>query len=301
MHSSVHVPQEALELVFSYISEYIIDDVPNELEFLATCALVCHAWRTAAAAAACTDITFDLADLAGLQYSDDDDDNDDTKDEHLARVRSLTRWLTAHGSSVQHLHVSGPGVDCWINRQRVKIALPFMQLHQLQSFTCDNWVLAEQRDEATSSSSSSAASESGSGPLSSLTSLTALELAYVRLDWRADIQGIGALTRLRQLHLIDVDGYSNGCGEDEFSPFLQLTQLTALTIRCAAYNSPVEVAVVAQLTGLRSLELSLKRLTTVEAACLLPLTNLTKLAHIGQSRAYTQNIQPTAYVNSSVQ
>jgi hypothetical protein len=118
-------------------------------------------------------------------------------------------------------------------RTPVRIQLPFTQLQQLQSLTWEECVLAEQQDGASSSSSSgssSAASDSGSGPLSSLTSLTALKLKAVKLDWRAGIHGISALTRLRQLMLSyvqDEDGYAI---VDCFSPLPQLPQLTALSL-----------------------------------------------------------------------
>jgi hypothetical protein len=136
-------------------------------------------------------------------------------------------------------------------------------------------VLAEQQDGATSSSSS--VSHSGSGPLSSLTSLTALTLGCVRLEWRAGVQGISTLKRLRQLTLSDLQD-EDGHGVDCFSPLPQLPQLTGLAVLWETDNSAEKAAaVVAQLTGLRSLELIVKGLMPVGAACLLALTNLTKL------------------------
>jgi hypothetical protein len=115
--------------------------------------------------------------------------------------------------------------------------------------------------------------------------LTALTLANVGFDWRAGIRGISALTRLQQLLLRNLeDEHGDGAGEgvNWFSPLPQLRQLTALTVEWDTYNSPGPcaadaAAVVAQLTGLRSLELCVQGLTAVGMACLLALTNLTKL------------------------
>jgi hypothetical protein len=279
---SAPATQDALVLVFGYIN----NDNLKEFEVQRTCALVCHAWRTAAAAA-CTDLVYVLEEL----------EDDEAKDQQLARTMSFTRWLATHGSSVQHLELLGPRENSRMHREHLTIELPFTQLQQLQSFTCELCVLAEHQDRASSSSS----------PLSSMTSLTALTLWHVGLDWQAGIQGISALTHLRQLTLDNLrdkdDEEIVDCCSLSCSPLLQLPRLTALTVIQENNSSPVEAAaLVAQLTGLRSLELGIGKLPAVGMACLLALTNLTKLncSYGIQMRGYRVLVRRTCNVKSTV-
>jgi hypothetical protein len=178
----------------------------------------------------------------------------------------------------------------------VKVQLPFKQLHQLQSFTCEYCVLFKrQLGAASSSGGSSGASSSadGGGSLSCLTSLTALTLERVALDsclWEGG-QHVSALTGLRQLTLSLVSdivygayGISYGAygiSDQCISPLLQLRQLTALEIACASRqrcSCDAAVDVIVQLTGLQRLAFYLGvELEGPEAARLVALTNLTQL------------------------
>lgn len=237
----------------------------SQKERLGTAALVCCAWR-AAAAAASTDIEAQLADLA-----------EDEAQEVAAT--SLAIWLAAHGSGVQHLSIRGYPDWCSL----LQLRLPFGCLLQLRSCTLVYCTLFDKDDDKAPSSGSISTGIGSISPLSALACLTSLELVSVQLRWPAGLQALSVLTGLRQLNIEDVltdAAAADGHGLKFLQPMQQLTALTVVDDdypAATAVAAAPAVAVLAQLTGLRVLHLSLSDMSPVSLACLVALTNLTVL------------------------
>jgi hypothetical protein len=196
---------------------------------------------------------------------------------NLEKVACFEGWLLKHSSTVQRLTISGAEFyELYPDTtENVKLKLPFAQLRQLRSLSCASCTLSEQRADPASSSSSSRSDSNSSGPFSLLTSLTALELNDVWLGGNAGFKGISTLTGLREVTLRQVT--DNDHAAVEFSPLLHLPQLTALRIDDRPDGEARAAAVVAQLTGLRRLQLDTENLKSSQAAELAALTNLTEL------------------------
>jgi hypothetical protein len=217
---------------------------------------VCRAWHTAAVAAS--------TDVSLTHFSDNHD-----MQENFGKVEGLGEWLQKYGSAVQHLTICGKEfLDLYLMYDNLQVELPYAQLRQLQSLSCEACALEELGVIPASSGNSS------SSALSLLTSLTALDLDNVYLGLDGGIQGISALTGLRELTLLQFG--SNDSSDS--SLLLHLPQLTALTIDKGGYcDSAHTVAAVVQLTQLRSLCLGIYSVEASDAAVLAALTNLTEL------------------------
>jgi hypothetical protein len=226
---------------------------------IGTCSLVCHAWRSAAAAAT-SDISINLR----LQ---------DASTQPDGRCCALETWVMHHGEQVRSLQLTCTDIAGWPlglcspigtgPTPTLQVHVPCQHLVQLQRLTIVRAQLqplttAGDTTAAGDFSSSSVAARASrsstkhistsrsiraqlrSGPafLSGLNSLTMLQLTECSLaGWAHGLAGVSALTQLQHLHLRELtcdDNISRESDAKKISAQLRaaLPHMTALTYLC---------------------------------------------------------------------
>jgi hypothetical protein len=228
------LPQEALVQVLARL---------DQRTRLQAAALVCRAWR-AAAAAASIEVT------AALQNSEDS-----------SRQHSLSMYLAAHGTAVYHLNIIGDltsaarGSTAAVHTSLVE--LPCNQLGQLSSCSALRCSIKQCNLRPVSTSTASlynVSSSSSSNALSGLSSLTALDLESVSL-LTFSLEALTALTVLQRLRLVNISAAAaSATAQPRGALCLQLlTQLTSVILQPLSMFPEGAVAVFSSLKRLQKL------------------------------------------------